>query len=205
MSPVISLPHGPSHYWKEMQARSEKGFTIRDVAYCSEGVTYAAVKDYVTFLLKDGYVVKIGERNVGYTNAGVYSIRKNSRHAPIKRRPEFADKRGRMQLALWTAMRTLSSFTLPELQASASTEELPIKLRTAEQYVRSLTKAGAVEIVEPYRKGAPGAPGARAGIYRLARTANSGPAPLKIFNASIVFDPNKNRVLGEAVVTEPRS
>lgn len=202
----VALPQGPAHYWKMMQTLSKRGFTIGDIALCSEGVAYSTVKDYARYLLDEGYIVKVGTRKTGYAIADVYSVKKAVRSAPaVRRRPGYTGQRGAIQTALWNAMRTLASFTLIELQATASTEEHPIRLRTAEEYVRRLVKAGAVEVVEPYRKGAPGASGARRGTYRLSRAANTGPLPLKIFDARVVFDPNKNRVIGEAVVAEARS
>jgi hypothetical protein len=198
----IALPRGPEHYWKVMQKLNGKGFTIRDVAWSRDGVAYKTVEAYMRFLLKEGIIVKVGARNTGGAPSHVYKIKTPQRRAPVQRRELYSGKLGQIQLALWTAMRTLASFTLPELVASASTEELPIKTHTANTYVLRLIRAGAVEVITPYRKAAPGATGARAGTYRLRPSANTGPQPLKIFDAKIVFDPNKNRVLGEVVVTE---
>lgn len=202
----IALPRGPEHYWKIMQELNKDGFTIRDVAGCTNGVSFKTVKTYARNLLAQGIIVKIGERQATYgATAHVYKIAKPQRKAPIERRDDFTGARGLTQQQVWTAMRTLAAFSLVELAASASTEEHPVKLRTAENYVRRLVAAGVVEVVKPHRKGAPGAPGAVAGVYRLRPAANSGPLSPKVFNASIVFDPNKNRVLGEAVTEEARS
>jgi hypothetical protein len=201
----VALPRGPEHYWREMIARGAKGFTIRDIAFASDGVTYAAVKTYIRWLLKQGYLVKTGERPTGYGRADVYGVCKASRAAPTMRRDDYAGQRGEIQQALWRAMRSLGPFTLPELAFAASTDERVVKVRTAETYVRRLARAGAIEIVEPYKKGAKGAPGAKAGRYALKRSANTGPKAPKIFAAEIVFDPNANRVLGDALVTEGRA
>jgi hypothetical protein len=208
----LALPRGPEHYWKLMQAHGPRGFAIQNIALCCDGAAFATVKAYVRYLLKDGHIVKIGEKKNDYGNtAHVYAVKKRLRAAPVMRREEFTGARGKIQQQCWTAMRTLGTFSIAELAASASIEESPVKSRTAETYIRRLAKAGAVEIVSPYKKGekAPqgqrGSPGAKAGAYRLKRSADSGPLALKIFNASIVFDPNKNRLLGEAVIEEARS
>lgn len=207
----LALPRSPEHYWKVMQQLTAKGFTIRDVAFSSDGVAYSTVKDYARFLLAEGFIKKVGERNVGYTMADVYRIAKSSRVAPVLRRETFTGKRGLIQQQVWRAMRTLPAFTLSELAAAASTEEVPVKARTAEEYVRRLLKAGVVTVVSPYKKGekappgARGSAGAKAGIYQLRRLADTGPLAPKVFAASIVFDPNKNRVVGEAVTQEARS
>lgn len=207
----VALPRGPEHYWKVMQALDAKGFTIRDVSLSSDGVTYWAVKTYVQFLLRDGVVKKIGERKDGYIIADVYRIAKRSRKAPVVRRESFTGERGRIQQQLWRAMRTLPSFTLSELAVAASTEETPVKTRTAETYVRRLVKAGVVAVLEPYKKGAKAPPGmrgktgAKAGTFRLQKSADTGPQAPKVFSASIVFDPNKNRIVGETIAEEARS
>jgi len=201
----VALPRGPEHYWKVMQSLNKKGFTIRDISMCSDGVAHATVKTYVLFLLREKILARIGTRKDGFAIASVFKIKAPQRQTPTQHRADYAGKRGAIQLSLWNAMRALPQFTLPELAATASTEEHPVKVRTAEEYVRRLMRAGVTEAVVPYARGAKGAVGGKAGVYRLARSANSGPLPPKIFNAAIVFDPNKNRLLGEAVVTEPRS
>ncbi|MBY6243918.1 hypothetical protein [Methylosinus sp. Sm6] len=207
----ISLPRGPEHYWNVMRQLDGKGFTIRDVALCSEGVTYAAVKTYARFLIAEGVIKKVSQRNIGYTRADVYRIAKPSRLAPVMRREAFTGQRGRVQQQLWRAMRTLPSFTISELAAAGSTEETPVKERTAETYVRRLIKAGVVAVIEPYKKGEKAPPGmrgkagAKAGTFRLQKAADTGPLAPKVFAASIVFDPNKSRVVGETIAEEPRS
>ncbi len=201
----VALPRGPEHYWKTMQALDEKGFTVRDIALCADGSAHATVKNYVQFLVRKKILVKVGARKEGYVEAGVYRIKTPQRFAPVMHRTEYLGARGAIQRALWTAMRSLSQFSLPELAATASTEEHPVKLRTAEEYVRRLRRVGVVEDVKRYQRSAPGASGAKAGVYRLVRAHNSGPLPPKVFSAQIVFDPNKNRVLGEALVSEAQS
>lgn len=207
----VSLPRGPEHYWNVMRQLDGKGFTIRDIALCSDGVTYAAVKTYARFLIGEGILKKVSERNIGYTKADVYRIAKPSRQAPVLRRETFSGQRGRVQQQLWRAMRTLPSFSITELAAAASTEETPVKPRTAEEYVRRLVRAGVIVVLEPYKKGEKAPPGmrgktgAKAGAYRLQKAADTGPLAPKVFSATIVFDPNKNRIVGETIAEEPRS
>ncbi len=199
----IAMPSGPAHYWREMLAR-KKGFTVSDIALSSEGVAYTTVKRYVWFLVKAGFVVKTGEKKSGYATQAVYTVKKDSRVAPIERAdPLVKPPTGRE--ALWTAMRALSQFSVAELAVSASTDERPVSGRSASLFVQRLVQAGAIEVIEAPRRASGRPLGARAGLYRLKRSANTGPLPPKICIANFVFDPNKNRVLGEVVVTEPRS
>ncbi|MBY6244112.1 hypothetical protein [Methylosinus sp. Sm6] len=201
---AVALPRGPEHYWKEMRARNARGFTVQDIALSSEGVSNTTVKRYIWWLEKQGYVVKVGSKKDGYAIANIYKIKRDSRTAPIER-AEDKGKPATARQALWTAMRTLPQFGVAELTACASTEERPIARRSAELYVQKLVSAGVLEMLEAPKRANGWPRGARGGLYRLKPTANVGPLAPKLCKADFVFDPNKNRVLGEAVVTEPRS
>lgn len=202
----VQLPRGPEHYWKVMCAAGSAGFTVGDVAGCTNGVAWSTVKDYITRLAKEGLVKVIGGKpSAGGVKIHVYAVTKISTMAPVLRRPDYTGVRGRSQAQVWTAMRSLGAFTLRELAVAASTDDHVVKPRTAEAYVRMLMKAGIVVAVEPYAKGRKGRPfgaGAAPGTYRLTRAGNTGPAAPKVFKASIVFDPNKNRVVKVAETEE---
>jgi len=196
----VAMPSGPAHYWREMMARP-KGFTIREIALCSEGVAYKTVKRYVEFLKAGGFVVRVGARRDGYALQAIYAVKKRVTKPPIKRLdPLRAPLTARE--AMWNAIRALSQFTVMELAVSASTEERPVAQRTADHYVRALLRAGVLQAVAPPEtlKGR----GSTPGVYRLVKSANTGPLAPKLCVAGFVFDPNKNRVLGDAVVSELR-
>ncbi len=198
----VAMPSGPAHYWREMLAR-KKGFTVSDIALSSEGVAYTTVKRYVWFLVKSGFVVRIGEKKSGYATQAIYAIKKESRVAPVERAdPLVKPPTGRE--ALWTAMRALTQFSVAELAISASTEERAVSSRSASLFVQRLVQAGAIEVIEAPRKASGRPLGSKAGLYRLKRAANTGPLPPKICLANFVFDPNKNRVLGDAIVSEAK-
>lgn len=200
----IELPRGPEHYWKIMRELSARGgFTVPDVAGCTNGVAFKTVKTYIAALLKMGAIEKIGERPARSKNvANVYRVAIKNRAAPVVRRESYAGKRGVIQDRLWNTMRRMRDFSIAELCYTASAGDMEINQHTADQYVRRLVKAGLILVVEPYRKGAPGASGARAGRYRLRPKANTGPKPPKIFKAEIVFDPNRNAVIGAPSASE---
>lgn len=198
----IMLPRGPEHYWSVAKKFGPKGFTLGELAGCTNGVAYSTVKSWLCAMLRQGAIKTIGGRKSAMGQpANLYAVAVKSAKAPVQRRPDYQGSRGRVQQQLWTAMRTLGTFSLVELAAAASTQERPVKLRTAEEYVRRLTNAGVVAVVEPYAKGRPGASGARAGTWRLVKRADTGPLAPKIFNASIVFDANTLKIVGESEVT----
>lgn len=200
----IFLPRGPQHYWNVMREHAT-AWTVADIAGCTNGVSFKTVKTYVAFLVKSGAVKAVGSRKgkAGQFDATTYRVAIKDRDAPVVRRDTFEGSRGRSQLQVWTAMRTLGVFTLPELAVAASTEDHVVKLRTAETYVRRLAAAGVVLVVEPYRRGGNGhARGARAGTYRLARLHNTGPKPPKIFGVDTVFDANREKIIAVTDVRE---
>jgi hypothetical protein len=200
----VAMPSGPAHYWREMQARP-KGFTIREIALCADGIAYTTVKRYVWFLVRQGYVVRIGQKRDGYAQQAVYVVRKRQTKPPIERPdPQRAPLTARE--AMWNAMRALDQFTARELCVSASTEERPVSQRSANLYIQKLVAVGVLQVLEPPQKAlgkAGDTPlGATAGRYRLTKSANTGPLAPKLCVAGFVFDPNISRVLGDAVVSE---
>ena len=198
----ITLPRGPEHYWAMMR-EMKAGFSISDIAGCTNGVAFNTVKGYVLALAKDGAIEKIGTRPVKRKmDANVYRVKIKSRVAPVQRRTDYTGRRGVIQDRLWNTMRGISDFTVAELCFTANGGDMEIKTHTAELYVRRLVNAGLIHVIEPHRKGAPGSAGARAGRYRLKLSANSGPKPPKIFKAEIVFDPNRNVVVGTPAASE---
>lgn len=198
----VALPRGPEHYWAAMRAYGSKGFTAHDIACCSEGIAYSTVKTYLAHLLKIGAIKVVSSEKLRATRTTrVYAVAIKATKAPVQRRADYSGARGRVQQQLWTAMRSLGAFAIRELAAAASTDDLVIKPRTAEEYVRRLTRAGVLMVVEPYAKGKPGATGARAGLWRLKKSADTGPLAPKIFKASIVFDCNRSAIIGESEVS----
>lgn len=200
----IELPRGPEHYWRIMRELSQcGGFTIPDVAGCTNGVAFNTVKAYAKALLRMGAIEKVGARSARSKNtANLYRVAIKNRVAPVVRRESYAGRRGVIQDRLWNTMRRMRDFSIAELCFTASAGDMEIKPHTADQYIRRLAKVGVIMVVEPYRKGAPGAAGARAGRYRLRPSANTGPKPPKIFKAEIVFDSNRNAVIGETSASE---
>lgn len=199
----IHLPRGPEHYWKMMREMSAQGFTVGDIAGCTNGVAYKTVKGYVRFLAKEGHIEKVGERPVkNIDDANVYRVIANRRAAPVQRRADYTGERGLVWERLWQTMRRMRDFSVAELCFQAQAADMTIKPHTAEKYVRALIIAGIVDVVTPYRKAAPGRAGARAGRYRLRPKANTGPKPPKIFKANIVFDPNTQQIVGQPTTCE---
>lgn len=200
----IALPRGPEHYWNMARGFGAEGFTLEQLAGCTNGVAYSTVKDWTYAMVAQGAIKAIGARksSIGLP-AKIYAVAIRATKAPVQRRADYQGKRGRVRQQVWTAIRGLKTFGLAELAVSASTEEYPVKLRTAEEYVRRLTNAGLLIVVTPYKRGGNGrGVGAKAGVWRLKKSADTGPLAPKVFNASIVFDANRSAIVGQAEVSQ---
>ena len=191
-APTAALLRGPLHYWKERVAMSRRGgFTITDVHKASNGRSRQTVKDYVLFCAEQGHIELVGSHaTVKNRSANIYKVRDLRAPAPIRRRPDFADDRGRRAQQLWNAIRALRQFTIRELAVAASTEAVPVTQRRAREYVGMLARAG--YLAEVGHRAHPGL----ISRWRLMPAKNTGPqAPATLAGGSILYDRN----LDEAV------
>jgi hypothetical protein len=193
--PADGALSGPQHVWTAARELSALGtFTIRTLHGLTNGVARSSVKALVFAWTRQGAVerVQTSDRPFAPTLFRVAPGFRDFALAPVVRRSAYADERGRRQEQLWTAMRTLPRFTIPELAFAASTDDRPIGADIARSYVGRLLKAGLVIALQPYAKGAPGrSPGAQAGVYRLKPSANTGPRAPRFLKGGVVFDPNR--------------
>lgn len=189
--------NGPQHCWRIAQRMFATGpFTIAQLHGLTNGVERRTVKEIVLDWVKQGQAEvverKTGREKSGQFFASTYRIVAAAQHAPVRRRASYTGDRGRRQQQLWTAMRTLPQFGIPELAYAASTEDLYVDVGIARSYVGRLVKAGLLLSLLPYSKGRKGAfgGGAQAGLYRLKPSANTGPKAVRILKDGSVFDPN---------------
>ena len=196
------LPRGPEHYWKVMQEAGTKGFLIHELVGQTNSRSYTTLHLYVLALRDMGAIREIGRepaRQPGADDAVRYAVVKTLRAAPVIRRSDYTGRRGRGQEQVWTAMRALPQFTVAELAAVASTEDVGIQPVVASKYVKRLFRAGLLTAVVRPDKSSPGRrPGARAGVYRLKPSFNRGPRPPAIIG-NRVFDFNVSAYVGEPI------
>lgn len=200
-APARALPRGPAHYWALMQAAGSRGFLIHELVGQCNGRAYGTLASYVWWAVEAGVVVVVGRepaRQPGAEDAVRYAVVKPLRSAPVVRREDFTGLRGRVQGQLWTAMRVLPQFTVREIAAVSSTEEVAVQPVVASKFVKRLFRAGLLTGVVQPRKGAPGTKGATAGIYRLKPAFNRGPRPPAIIGVR-VYDFNVGAFVGDTV------
>ncbi len=196
------LPRGPEHYWRLMQAAGARGFLVGELVGQCNGRSYRTLHLYVLALRDIGAVIEAARqpaRQPGAHDAIRYVVARALRSAPVIRRESYTGRRGRVQEQLWTAMRALPQFSVAELAAVASTEEVAVKPMVASRYVKRLFRAGLLLAVVRPDKSSPGrAPGARAGIYRLRPSANRGPRPPAVIGDR-VYDFNAGMFVGGSI------
>jgi hypothetical protein len=141
-----------------------------------------AVEAYLAFLVAEKVVAVT--RGSTPTAPLTYSIVNTGEAPPDRRGLHGGTAR---QQALWTAIRGLRSFSVPELALSASTEELPIGLQLAVEYVQHLARAG-------YLRETGTLPRQRqTKLYALVVARNTGPRAPILHRSEPAFDLNLMR------------
>lgn len=199
VTPGEPVQRGNDHYWRVMRALTEadreRPFDLADVlGFCIRG-DRKSLRDFLRRLEKAQIV------------AGPFENTEGGLYWRLIKRPMLLphlDGDGRPltsgQDAMWNAIRALGSFDADELALAASTEICAIAVITAASYLRRLNDAGYLKIERPSMAGR----SPRKTIYRLKPSMNTGPLAPKILRTKLVYDPNRNAVMGPVVAEEDR-
>ncbi|TXN71627.1 hypothetical protein [Methylobacterium sp. WL6] len=190
----VALPRGPEHYWRMMVelTRSAGGFTVTDIWQLTNSRSRQTIKGYVHHCRDTAAIEAV---TTGANGAVSYRVVNLNGLAPVVRRDDFRDQRGRIQEQIWTTIRGLPQFTIRELAIEASTDEVTVCERAAKDYVHALREAGYLITVRPsVRLKTPG-------IFRLAPGLNTGPKAPAILRTRFVFDRNREVPMGAALGT----
>jgi len=165
--------------------RKKKIFTLQELQE-EVHLKYDSIRDYITGLVKAGYVKQIGttESTNGLKNSvKVFELIKDvGVDAPRVRRDGTFSVLGQGRINMWRAMRILKEFSAAELSVKASTEDCTVKHSTAESYIKFLLKAGYL-----IRRSK--------GIYFFPRSSFTGPEPPMIQRIKQVWDPNLKKIM----------
>lgn len=168
-------------YWAAACGFGPKGFTVRQLFERSETFAVRSVRHWIERMVECGVIAVIERRDVKPRGQLVYAVARPTKKAP----PNPYSTHGRQQQHLWTAMRTLSTFSLGELAAAASTDEVVVSRLTAFNYVRFLTQANVLIVVRSARRKT-----LDSGLYRLRKAADTGPLAPSVVGARLMFDRN---------------
>lgn len=189
---------GIDHYWSVMMDHEMRGmtFTVPDIKAFSKDAHRDDISDFVRRLEKAGFVERVGLKEGSRTV--IFRVVERQTATPKVRRDGSRIEGVSKQRAMWNYMRTnagAQSFTAQDIVAWASTDDMQISVDSAKSYIAVLAKAGyLIELV----KGTPG----KLGVWRLAPHMNSGPLPPMILRTKVVFDQNRNEIIGPVITEE---
>lgn len=169
-------------------AMREKGvFTCADIKYHVRfDVDTATVRTYAQSLVAAGHVTRCDGPPI------VYHVRERAPvEAPRINRDGEEVVMGRGNEQMWGTLRRMfkaNHCTPAELAAHASSSQHSISVATAEQYLRTLLKAGYVRCLAGRGRGA---------LFYYALIRDTGPKPPMIQRTKRLYDPNLNKVVWE--------
>ncbi len=185
------IKRGQDYLWQVIRdltaADRTRPFFLAEIMKHMAGTDASAVKTDLTRMVKAGLIAQ-------QTSAAgpCWQALKRPTKLPALSREGLAVRSA--QDAMWAAMRALKVFDARELSLAASTVERAIPLWTAKSYLQRLDAAGYLTVTRRATKG----PGGRTAAYRLKPSMDTGPEAPRILRTRMVYDPNRNQVMGPA-------
>ncbi len=183
-----TIRRGQAYLWQVI-----RDLTAADRArpiFLDEIMARMAGTDRSVVRLDLGRMAKAGLISLTTSTAGpCWTVLKRPTRLPSLGKAGAAPRSG--QEAMWTAMRALREFSPREIALTASTVERPVSLQTARTYVQRLNGAGYFTVVAP-------ATSRSLAVYRLKPAMNGGPDAPRVLRTHLIYDPNRNEVMGEA-------
>lgn len=175
-------PTGRQAQWLSMRKLNK--FTIEEVAKAS-GQKYDTCRTYIESLIKAGFLEN--SNKVGLFKHAIFVIKKdNGYHAPrVNRKGEIVEQ-GSKQQAMWLGMRSMKTFTVPEMLKELISAGVQSTEFTIKDYCNTLVKAGYLALKKKGNSHYPT-------IYSLVR--NTGPKPPMVQRSKQVYDPNTFKVV----------
>lgn len=182
----FKVPRGHAGIWQVIRDLDKAGpWTIPDVHGETNIRQKKTVADYIGRLTRGGFAKCLGQRptpNNGVATK-VYQLIKRPSDAPVLRR-DGTPLELPAQQRMWTAIRSLKRFSRDDLGFAASSSTGPVPTETVKRYCTHLAAAGYL-VSEGERN------------YRLKRSMDTGPQAPKILRLHVVWDANKNEVVGD--------
>lgn len=173
---------GHKAIWDHIVAHGGQ-FNISDIEQ-KTNVHRNTVRDYVKRLVRAGYADVEDIDGIKH-----YRLLKKSFEAPRLRRdgkPSVAH--GTVNDQMWRSMKMMSRFNKHDLAIHASTISAPVKVTTAESYIKLLCRAGYLQCVKESKPG-------KAAEYVFLKSKNTGFRAPMIQRTKSVFDPNLKKVV----------
>lgn len=202
-----AIYRGHDHYWSVIRDLGRNGnlFTFQEIDLRCNDADGEGIGEFLRRLIRAGFLEVAETRRVSTAGTGptnqkvfhqkVYRLLKRPSATPCINRDGSIGKQGRGQEQLWNAIRTLKAFDARELAIAASTEDVSVGVETARTYVFHLENAGYLQVLRAGK-------GRTASIWRLRPSMNTGPKPPKILRSKMVYDANRNEIMGKPVAVE---
>ncbi len=196
VEPGEPILRGNAHYWSIMRLltaddRSAQ-FTSADiVGLCNRG-DRRRINLYLAALTEAGIVEATPAPKPQSTR---YRLLKRPGVAPSVRVDGSRVLTGHE--AMWAAIRALRVMTARELSVSATTDAVKVPLETAKRFLRCLSDAG-------YLKIETAGTNKTSAVYRLKPSMDTGPLPPAILRTKLVYDQNRNEIMGQVLAEEDR-
>jgi hypothetical protein len=190
------LRYGAEYWWSCILdlTRDGAGFSYADLDGLSDPYHDRYLGQWLRRLEHAGFIAKVeaGERS--------YRLIKRQSQTPVIGTDRKESRFGQRLQNMWNVMRRRrSGFTVDELALDASTDDLVVARNTAKQYCLLLARAGMLAVQTPGRRGE------GHNIYVLRGSANTGPKPPRKMKATMVYDPNREVVIGDVLAAEDRT
>lgn len=193
---TVRVPRGQQGFWEII--RDLKAFTVSDVDQRSN-VARSTVRDFIVRLERGGFVARDG---VDETSGHIrYRLVRDQPDAPKLKRDGSPARQRLGQDQMWRVIRMSGSggLTATDLALTASTEDHPVKLTTAQAYLKALHRAGYLAVLRPGRPGHKPGTGSLT-VYRLLPSMRTGPLAPQVQRIKAVWDPNLCRHVGQGDV-----
>jgi hypothetical protein len=179
---------GFDHYWHVIRLLGDDGaaFTANAVAdRCAPGVD-ADVRDFIRRLIKAGIADRVDGKVV---------LLSRPRATPSLKRDGTRCLQAAGPQQMWNVMRReVGGFTAQDLAIAATTDDVGVSQRAAEDYCVALCAAGLLVNI-----------GGRPRAWRLTGSGNTGPKPPKVMRSEMVYDQNLERIVGDIDAEEVAS
>lgn len=183
---------GPRQRIWEFIRRNAVDFTTWDIEKATKVDLYT-IRTYLQVLARGGFIEQLGEC-VAFSDRKHYKlVRDIGSEAPrLDRQGNVVKPTGNE--AMWRTMRIMRNFTSAELAIHASTADVQIAKNTAKSYVKALTAAGYLTVIEEGHAFIRGK-GARQARYCLLQSKYTGPRPPMIQRTKCIYDPNLAKIV----------
>lgn len=190
---------GHDHYWDIIRGLGKDGgtFTVKDVVGATTA-HHATVDDFMKRLVRAGILAAAGLKGEGRWAQKQFRVVESPRETPSLRRDGTPGDYGRSRQNMWNVIRGpqgRSAIAGDDLAMLAATDEVPVAVGSAKEFLRRLAKAGYLTVVQK-------AAHHRLTLYRLKPSMNTGPMAPKLLRSRIVYDPNTRTIVGNAVAEE---